>query len=242
MSQTVLRQSLEKVVLDVVEKNNKLSQEKKLEFYNKFKDKLAQLYEVVKELDAEFVLECEKAKVDAEEKQSEQFYSKLSSTLVDYPNLDVDKLVVKFLFDGVLYTENYCEYCYARDSDGHCEDDEHTRSYADELKIILDGVTVYHHDFDSNVKEMEHTDEKVYIRPNFGQDMEITVHECDVAKLSKATTDVVELIAKIHEACYDFYVGKGDTSNSAFRYIAQQGIDEKKSIVTNGAKKKRKTK
>lgn len=242
MSKTHLRQSLEDAVFNVVEKNNKLSEEKKLEFYNKFKDKLAVLYEVVKELDAEFVLECEKAKVDAEEKQSEQFYLKLSSTLVDYPNLDVDKLVVKFLFDGVLYTENYCEYCYARDAYGHCEDDEHTRSYADELKIILDGVTVYHHDFDSNVQEMEHTDEKVYIRPNFGQDMENTVHEFDAAKLTKVTTDVVELVAKIHEACYDFYVGKGDTSNSAFRYIAQQGIDEKKSIATNGAKKKRKTK
>ena len=53
MSKTQLRRSLEKAVFDVVEKNNKLSQENRLEFYNKFDSKLVALYEVVKELDAD---------------------------------------------------------------------------------------------------------------------------------------------------------------------------------------------
>lgn len=149
----------------------------------------------------------------ADEEENKILQKILAMTAKDFPSLLTKVKELKFIFEcsGVLWTEDFTEYCYSRDHNGHCDDSNHTESYRDKLCIEKSATKefVYEHTIDCGVYVMDHSDEKVHVRVDLRKSMDFMI-DYRFETIAKTETEFLKWVCEVHKL---FYADRAELSN-----------------------------
>lgn len=110
----------------------------------------------------------------------------------------VDKLEFLFKCNGLLWFHGLCEYC------DDCDDGCHDGDYEDTLSINNGVNNIYHHSIE-NSTEIDHEDGKVYIEPDLGRSLRLSISKVDHKSICESKEDFAEWVMRVHQIFYNVH-------------------------------------
>jgi hypothetical protein len=178
----------------------------------------------------------------------EQKKAIIKETQEMFPEYKMDKMSFFYENEGRWWTDDCCEYCYSRDSSGHCDDEDHGAPYEEELIIRdADQKVIYHHTLQDAPDCFDHSSEKVYINPNLDKSGCFELLIFDWKRVATSAEEFSEWVWRVHKTVYNLHLKNDDGGNGFpkhyMRRMVADGIKsmEKETIspVSSGTKKRK---
>ena len=135
---------------------------------------------------------------------------------------DVDLMGMKFCMtcEGKHWAAgDTCEYCYARDERGNCDDSDHHGYYGETFTITgVDGWTVYSHNICLQ-QDVEHSDEKFFAFTGRAK-FDLEIGEMRWRSVCKSPADFARWICDVHELFFTKFERPHDHYDAEFLHEA----------------------